>query len=147
MKYAHMLNKAVKPSEDEMFSFIGVKFELWKNIHNYVNENYDFKPETVFFTKKYGWTIRYKRSGKTLCYFFPENNAFTILIVLGLKEAEKVELNKMKLNKTIKSVFENTEQLRDGRWMWIRILKKSDIDSLIILLNAKKKPKNVLGDN
>ena len=87
-------------------------------------------------------SIRYKKSGKTLCYFFPEDDAFSILIVLGAKESEKVESFKKKLNKTVKTIFENTEQLRDGRWMWIRILEKSDIDSLILLLKAKRKPKN-----
>lgn len=143
MKYDRMLNKAVKPSESEILRFIGSRADLWKNIHKYVNENYDFKPELVFFTKKYGWTIRYKKSRKTLCYFFPEDDAFSILIVLGAKESEKVESIKKKLNKTVKTIFENTEQLRDGRWMWIRILDKSDIDSLILLLNAKRKPKNI----
>ena len=80
--------------------------------------------------------------GKTLCYFFPEDDAFSILIVLGVKESEKVESFKKKLNKTVKTIFENTEQLHDGRWMWIRILEKSDIDSLILLLKAKREPKN-----
>ena len=76
-----------------------------------------------------------------MCYFFPENDAFSILIVLGAKESEKVESFKKKLNKTVKTIFENTEELRDGRWMWIRILEKSDIDSLVLLLMAKKKAK------
>ena len=143
LKYNRMLNKSEKPSESQMIKFIGSKVDLWESIHKYVNGNYDFRPELVFFTKKYGWTIRYRKSGKTLCYFFPENNAFSILIVLGAKESEKVELIKNKLNKKVKTIFDNTEQLHDGRWMWIRILEKSDIDSLILLLNAKKKPKNI----
>ena len=62
---------------------------------------------------------------------------------IGAKESEKVESIKKNLNKTVKNIFEDTEQLRDGRWMWIRILEKSDIDSLILLLNAKRKPKNI----
>ena len=140
MKFDRMLNKAVKPSEKEIVEFIGNKANLWNQVHKYVNENYDFKPELTFFTKKYGWTIRYRKSGKTLCYFFPENDAFSILIVLGAKESEKIELVKKKLNKAVKTVFENTEQLRDGRWMWIRILEKSDVDSLTLLLTAKRKP-------
>lgn len=143
MKYDRMLDKAEKPLENEILKYVGTRVDLWKNIHKYVTENYDFKPELVFFTKKYGWTIRYKKSGKTLCSFFPEDDAFSILIVLGAKESEKVESFKKKLNKTVKTIFENTEQLLDGRWMWIRILEKSDIDSLILLLKAKRKPKNI----
>lgn len=140
-----MLNKSEKPSENQILKFIGSRVDLWKGIHKYVNESYNFMPELVFFTKKYGWTIRYRKSGKTLCYFFPEDDAFSILIVLGAKESEKVELIKNELNKKVKTIFENTEQLHDGRWMWIRILEKSDVDSFILLLNAKKKPKNSKG--
>jgi hypothetical protein len=144
MTYERMLDKAEKPLENEILEYVGIRVDLWENIHKYVTENYDFKPELVFFTKKYGWTIRYKKSGKTLCYFFPEDDAFSILIVLGAKESDKVESFKKKLNKTVKTIFENTEQLRDGRWMWIRILEKSDIDSLILLLKAKREPKNII---
>jgi hypothetical protein len=61
--------------------------------------------------------------------------------VLGKKESEKVDLIKNKLNVNVKSVFENTEQLHDGRWLWIRALTKKDIKSIIILLEAKRKPK------
>jgi hypothetical protein len=94
----------------------------------------------VFFTKKRGWTIRYRKSGKTLGYFFPEDNAFSVLLVLGDKESEKVDSIKNRLEARIKSVFENTEQLHDGRWLWIRVLTKSDVESVKLLLQAKRKP-------
>jgi hypothetical protein len=95
----------------------------------------------VFFTKKYGWAIRYRKSGRTMSYFFPEQGAYSALLILGKKEAEEVEIMIEKLNEQVKSVFKNTEQLHDGRWLWIRILKKSDLNSLKVLLNAKRKPK------
>lgn len=141
MKYDRMLNKSERPSESDIVKLIGSRVDLWESIHTYVKQNYTFEPELAFFTKKYGWTIRYRRSGRTLCYFFPEEDAFSILIVLGAKEAAKVEAVKSTLNEEVAAVFDNTEQLHDGRWMWIRILDQSDLDSLIVLLNAKKKPK------
>ena len=141
MEYKKLLNKAVVPTENDIKNYIGTKVELWNTIHHYVCDNYDFKPELAFWTKKYGWTIRYKKSGKTLCYFFPENNAFSILIVLGAKESEKVKSIENQLNSNVRDIFNSTEQLRDGKWIWIRVLEKSDIKSFIILLNVKRKPK------
>ena len=143
MKYDRMLNKAIKPTERQIETTIGSQLNFWKDIHAYLSKNYDYEPELVFFTKKYGWTIRYRKSGKTLCYFFPEEGAFSILIVLGEKEAEKVDLIKDQLNKKAIEIFESTEQLRDGKWMWMRILDQSDIDSLKLFIGAKKKPKNI----
>lgn len=141
MKFDRLLNKQETPSDNQIHNYIGSRVELWDSIHTYVKAHYEFKPELVFFTKKYGWTIRYRRSGKTLCYFFPEEDAFSILIVLGAKEAANLETMRHEVNDNIMTVFDTTEQLHDGRWMWVRILDKSDLESLILLLNAKKKPK------
>ena len=65
-------------------------------------------------------------------------------MILGKKEAEKANLIKAKLNKEVQTVFDNTEQLHDGRWLWIRVLTNSDVDSIKLLLSAKRKPKNEL---
>ena len=140
MQYQRLLNKEKRPSEEEIIETIGEKSSLWLEIHEFVGKNFDFFPELVFFTKKYGWTIRYRKSGKTLIYFFPEDNAFSVLLVLGGKESEQVDLIKDKLEPSVKSVFENTEQLHDGRWLWIRVLTKSDVESIKLLLQAKRKP-------
>ncbi len=142
MPYERLLNKGKKPSKEEIKKTIGERLSLWLEIHQYIEENYDFTQELVFFTKKYGWAIRYRRQGRTMAYFFPEQGAYSALLILGKKESEEVNLMKNKLNKQVKSVFDNTEQLHDGRWLWIRALTKPDVDSLKLLLSAKRKPKN-----
>ena len=142
MTYVRLLDKGNKPNKEEIKKIIGEKLSLWLEIHKYIDENYDFTKELVFFTKKYGWSIRYRNKGRTMSYFFPENGAYSVLLILGKKESEEVVLMRDKLNEQIKSIFDNTEQLHDGRWLWIRILKKSDVDSLKVLLSAKQKPKN-----
>ena len=144
MSYERLLNKSKKPSKEEIKKTIGDRIKLWLEIHQYIEENYDFTQELVFFTKKYGWAIRYRRQGRTMVYFFPEQGSYSVLLVLGKKEAENADLIKDKLNKEVRTVFENTEQLHDGRWLWIGVLTKSDIDSLKLLLSAKRKPKNKL---
>lgn len=142
MTYDRLLNKAARPTDEQIEDFIGSRFDLWQQIHTYVEKNYDFQPELAFFTKKYGWTLRYRKSGKTLCSFFPEREAFSALLVMGAKEAAKADEVKDRFTDSVREVFETTEQLRDGRWMWIRILNQADLDSLILMLTAKRKPQN-----
>jgi hypothetical protein len=144
MAYERLLNKGKKPSKEEIRETIGELLPLWQEIHQYIEENYDFNQELVFFTKKYGWATRYRRKGRTMAYLFPEQEAYSALLILGAKEAEIANLNKDKLNAEVQKVFDNTEQLHDGRWLWIRVLTKSDLDSLKILLSAKRKPKHNL---
>jgi len=137
MLYQRLLNKEEKPSKKEIIKTIGKKSHLWIEMHKYLKENYDFATELVFWTKKYGWTVRYKKGSRTMCYFFPEKGAYSVLIVLGKKETEKVDLTK--LNTKVRSVFKDTKQLHDGRWLWIRVLTTSDVESIKVLLNAKRK--------
>ena len=141
MKYERMLDKETRPSENDILEFIGDGASLWTQIHEYVAQHYDFEREKKFYAKKYGWTVRYRKSGKTLCSFFPEAGAFSALLVLGAKEAQKVESIKGRLNANVRDVFEETEQLRDGKWMWIRVLERADIESLKLMLCAKRAPK------
>ena len=140
MLHERLLNKEKKPNKEEIKKTIGERLSLWLEIHKYIDENYDFTQELIYFTKKYGWAIRYKRKGRTMSYFFPEKGAYSVLLILGKKESEEVILMKDKLNEQVKSIFDNTEQLHDGRWLWIKVLTKSDVDSLKVLLSAKQKP-------
>ena len=143
MSYQRMLEGDVRPTEDEIENTIGENSFLWSEMRKYLEENYNFASELVYYGKKYGWTIRYRKSGKTLCSLFPEKDAFTVLVVLGMKEVEKTHSMRDKLNSEVRSLFENTEQLRDGRWLWIRVLTKDDIESSKLLLNTKRKPKKL----
>ena len=90
MLYQRILDEDIKPTEDKIAKIIGESSNLWFEMRKYLEENYDFTPELVYYGKKYGWTLRYRKSGKTLCSLFPEKDAFTVLIVLGKKEVEKI---------------------------------------------------------
>jgi hypothetical protein len=88
MSFERMLDGDVKPTENQIVKVIGKRSSLWKGIRKYLKDNYNFKSEFVFYGKKYGWTVRYRKSGKTLCSLFPEKGAFTVLVVLGNTEVE-----------------------------------------------------------
>jgi hypothetical protein len=79
-----MTDKAKEPSEEEMANFIGEPAKkAWLETRKFVEEHYNIMPETIFGGAKYGWEIRYRRSGKTLCSLTPERGTFAVLIVLG----------------------------------------------------------------
>ncbi|MFQ5758928.1 MAG: DUF3788 domain-containing protein [Candidatus Bathyarchaeia archaeon] len=137
-----MTDKTRKPTEEEIESFLGERArEAWSEIRRFIEDHYDFAPETVFYGAKYGWTIRYRKSGKTLCSLFPERGGFTVLIVLGKKESEKVLSMREELSSEINKLLGGTEQLHDGRWLWIRLLTTKDTDDVKKLLQIKRKPK------
>jgi len=140
MTHERFLDKLHLPSEYEISSALGPSEALWLDIRKYIEQAYNSPPEWIYFTKKYGWSIRYRKSKKTLCYLFPENTSFSMLIVLGSKEAEQVNSIKDSLSESVKQVFESTEQVHDGKWMWIRVKNIHDVLSIKSLLTAKKRP-------
>lgn len=139
MLYQRMIDGDIKPTEDDMTKTVGKRSSLWLEIRKYVEENYDFTPELIYYGQKYGWTLRYRKSGKTLCSLFPEKDAFTVLVVLGKKEVEKTFSIIDRLNPEARTLFENAEQKRDGRWLWIRVLIYDDVESIKVFLNVRRK--------
>ena len=140
--FVRMTDKTQKPSEEEIASFIGgLAKEAWQETKRFVEDSYGLEPETIFYGEKYGWTIRYRKSGKTLCSLFPEKGGFTVLIVLGRKESDQFVSMRDELSSKIQKLFENAKQYHDGRWLWIRLLTRSDIDDVKKLLLMKRIPK------
>ena len=143
MLYQRMIDGNIRPTEDDMTKTVGEKSSLWLEIRKYVEEYYDFIPELIYYGQKYGWTLRYRKSGKTLCSLFPEKDSFTVLVVLGKKEVEKTFSIIDMLNVEVLTLFENAEQKRDGRWLWIRVLLNADVESIKVLLNIKRKSRKL----
>jgi hypothetical protein len=140
--FRRMTDKTREPTAEEMLSFMGERAkEAWLEIRRFIEDRYDLVPETIFYGTKYGWTIRYRKGGKTLCSLFPEKGGFTVLIVLGKKESKKALSIRDELSSKICVLLADTEQLHDGRWLWIRLLRTSDTDDVKKLLGIKRKPK------
>ncbi|MDQ7799427.1 MAG: DUF3788 domain-containing protein [Candidatus Edwardsbacteria bacterium] len=126
------------PTEKDFLALIGPKAELWSEIRTYLASHYDHMPELSVGKKEYDWTIRYRKTGKTLVTLMPEQGGFCVLVVLGKEEIEKA--GQAKLNKYVQDVFESAKQYHDGRWLWIRPKAKRDLNSIITLLRIKKGP-------
>ena len=142
MNHKRMPNMDYEPSADEMLELLGKKATLWSDLREYLA---DYYPQCVpIFTlegKDKTYTIRYRKSGKTLVTLYPASKSLTVLVVLGKKEVAKVVARQSKLSNKTRDLFNNTNQLHDGRWLWLKPTSKADLESIKILLNAKRRAK------
>ena len=130
-----------KPTEKDFLALIGPRAGLWTGLRAWLAENYGgHRPELSVGKKERDWTIRYRRSGKTLVTLMPEDGGFCALVVLGKEEVEKT--HQAKLNGTVRQVFEKAKQYHDGRWLWIRPKTKGDLTSVKKLIVLKSTPMN-----
>ena len=139
-----MTDKTRKPTEKEILDFIGEQTkDTWVELTRFIDDQYSIAPETIFYGVKYGWTVRYRKSGKTLCSLFPEKGGLTVLVTLGKQEVEKALAARDKFSSQINKLLTSTKQLHDGRWLWIRLTTKDqtrDIKELLLIKRRPKKP-------
>jgi hypothetical protein len=142
VSFERMLDKEKMPTAKDIADYLGKDAaEAWGDLTAFLAENYNFTPETVFGGRKYGWAIRYRRSGKSLCTLHPEKGAFTVLVVLGGKETEQALAALSSFNPNVADTISNAKQYHDGRWLWLRVLNRHETADIKRLLQIKKKPR------
>lgn len=113
---------------------------IWEKLTEAVDSLYD---TDRLWNKGFGdWKIEYKyrRGGKTLCTFYAKNNAANLLITYGKAEREKFEEIKDSIAKPLQDIYEKTEVLHDGKWLWIPLDDKVEIMDIIAMLKIKRRP-------
>ncbi|MHA2066006.1 MAG: DUF3788 domain-containing protein [Candidatus Thorarchaeota archaeon] len=140
-----MLDIDTEPTSEDIVRFIKGKRAVvsWKRLQEYLSLHYNLHvPELQFGGQKYGWCIRYRRGGKTLCTLYPEIGGFTILIVYGRKEVETFMERQSEISDQLVTQFKETKQFHDGKWLWIQLRDSTLLDDLKIMLAIKRRPRN-----
>ena len=140
MEYTRFLDKLNPPEENVIPGATGHP-ELWNELRTYLDQHYDIVPELVYGGKKYGWCWKYRKGGRTLTCLYPEQGAFTVLVVLGGKEMERHAEILEQLSATTREQLDATHQYHDGKWLWLRVHVKEQIGDVKKLLTIKRKPK------
>ena len=141
--HQRMLERTQKPTETNITDHISNAdaISAWKQIQDYLETHYDLLKETIYYGDKYGWLIRYRKSGRTIVSLFPEKNSFSFLIVYGKKEIKKFSTQESEFLPAIIDVFQNTKKLHDGKWLWTRVTDSTYFEDLKKLIAVKRRPK------
>ena len=138
-----MFDSSALPDDAALSARLGDKsFFYWTELVRFIGENYPgvFEPEWLFYGKKNGWVLRYKKS-KSFCTLFPENNRLMIQIVFGANEREKAEVVLLELNPRVREAYESATTYHDGKWLFMSIESEDIIVDVKRLLTTKRKPK------
>ncbi|WP_157794099.1 DUF3788 domain-containing protein [Paenibacillus donghaensis] len=141
MNNPRLCDKETVPSFELIYSYLGPQAtEAWLQLTRFAEQNYDHVSELIFGGKNYGWNLRYRKSGKTLFSMFPEQDRFTVLLVLGKKEIQAYEERIHEFGEFFKHVYESASQYHDGRWLWIGIDSVAQINDIEKMIMIKRKP-------
>jgi len=113
---------------------------IWNELTDAIDSLYDVDR---LWDKGFGdWKIEYKyrRGGKTLCTFYAKEDVANLLITYGKVEREKFEGMKTSVSRQLQDIYESTETLHDGKWLWIPLDDSINIADIIEMLKIKRRP-------
>jgi hypothetical protein len=136
-----MIQPGNPPNDSEVAAWIGKKaFEYWKKVISLIDRKYPgfFVPEWLYGGKKHGWSLRYKKN-KSFCTLVPEKDHFSILLVFGKDERQKVEAIKDHLLAQTKEEYDKAVTYHDGKWVLLSVNSEAVLKDLELLLGVKRK--------
>lgn len=128
--------KEIIPSEKELQIHLGESHVLWKDIHDYVLEEYPKgNTEWNFPGKKYGWSYRIKDKRRAIIYFLPREGYFKVAFVFGQK-AFDVIMNS-DIDENIKQELRDARKYAEGRGIRIDVNDEAVLHDIKQLVDIK----------
>ena len=127
------------PTFDQVCDVLGSRQSLWIRLNEFMLDYYGLPGEWKFYGKSYGWIVWFRKSGKTIVAFYPQNESLTVQIVLGQTLVPQA-LN-LKLGARTRERIQETPQLHDGRWLFIPVRTDRDAHDVEQLILLKAPPK------
>lgn len=130
------------PSLEEIGNYIGLP--LFDKFCQYIDTEYKAIRKIEYSKDVWarGWNVKFKKSGKSLCVVYPRNGYFTVLVVVGNKEKERVENQLPHLSKEIQELYQNTKEGNGQRWLMIDVQSDDcvyrDVLQLICIRRASR---------
>jgi hypothetical protein len=128
-----------RPSSAEVESALAGKAVLWNDLLDHLSKTYDQKGALNFGGPKYGWELSFRKGGRPLADLYPSNGFFVAQVVLGRAATEAAK--KLPLGEHVRSVFDGARQLYDGRWLFVPVRTKRDLEDVKLLIDAKVRSK------
>ncbi len=129
------------PARSDMEEFFGKDtLDIWERLAESIDGLYEMDK---YWNKGFGdWVYEYKyrRGGKTLCTFYAKRDVANLLIVLGKAEREKFEQQRGSFSEYLLDIYDSTKIHYDGKWLWIPIDEKLEVEDILRMLRIKRRP-------
>jgi hypothetical protein len=135
-------NMNYTPSMEEIAAYIGLP--LFQEFCTYMEAEYRAVRKIEFSKDVWarGWNVKFKKAGKSLGVVYPKNQYFTILVVVGKKERERVENLLPQLSGQIQELYQNTKEGNGQRWLMIDVYRNDCVyQDVLKLIHVRRESK------
>lgn len=139
MEWSKLFEQSNQPTLDDISKF--VNNELWQELNSFLQNAYHVLPKLTYSkcSMQKGWNLKYQKSGKSLCVFYPMPGYFTALVVVGEKEKFEVELLLPLCSEYTKTLFKSTEYSAGAKWMMMNVMDKQVFEDVKNLIKIRVK--------
>jgi hypothetical protein len=136
-----MLDGKTTPDSASAAKWIGPAYKHWTRIQRFIEANYPgvFAPDWWFGGKRFGWSLRYKKS-KSFCNLIPEKGRMMVMLTFGRDERSKIEPELSRLTPRVKAAYEAAPTFHDGKWLALPIDGPGALSDVEALLVLKRRP-------
>ena len=147
MDWNVLFTSEYQPTYKDIENYIGGKGkELWNSLFEYMDRVYGAKPKMTYSvcSGKPGWNVKFQKGGQAFGTLYPEQDGFSVFMVIGYKLAPEAEAVLPELSPKIREIFQSAgDYMKMGKWMMFRIEDESDLEDYKRLCAVKLKPKEV----
>jgi hypothetical protein len=116
----------------------------WDDVEAHLAEAYGLTGSFHFmYGERYGWALRFRRSGRLVLAMYPNQGHLTVQIILG--RAHVAAATAMSLPSRVSRVLEAAKDYPEGRWLFIPLRSQKSAQELRTLIALKmSRPRNGL---
>ena len=108
----------------------------WDDLEAHLAETYRLKSSFHFmYGERYGWALRFHRSGRLVLAMYPNHGHLTVQIILGRTQVAMATA--MTLSPRIVRVLEAAKDYPEGRWLFIPVRSGKSAKELRSLIALK----------
>ena len=110
----------------------------WKTLNTFIQAEYRVKPKITYSncSMQRGWNVKYHKSGKALCTLYPEQQTFTVMIVVKLELANIITNMIDRFEPAIMDILASARPFNGTKWLMIPVESEpilKNVQELLVL--------------
>jgi len=133
-----------QPSMEEIADYIGGEARgLWQSLMSFLETAYKAKPKLSYSVcaGKPGWNVKFQKSGQSFGTLYPEENSFSVFLVIAYKLEPLMELILPSLSPGMAELYRQAgDYMKLGKWMMFQIKDEAGVADYKQLISVKMPP-------
>ena len=134
-----------EPAFEDIANYVGTVKDLWLSLIDYFETTYKAKPKLTYSgcSGMPGWNIKFQKSGQAFGTWYPQEDAFYVMIVVSYKLDAEMERILPDLSAyTADSYRQAGDFMKTGKWMMLKADNAQVFEDYKKIVEVKLPPKH-----